>query len=125
MKKSILITMMLIGVIAAGSVTGCIGVRKGYHTYIMRGMILEVSDKDVYLCIGSYDGAQVGQEYEVFRNIPEGTVSGPRSATAYYKKEKSGAVKIVEIVDVHYARAVVISGIAEKYSVVELERTIN
>lgn len=102
---------------------GCSTVERSYHQYIMRGQILDVTGNEVYLCIGTRDGAVVGQELEVIRNVPV-RASGPKgSLHALYRREKVGTVKILSIVDEHYARAAVITGIAEKNNMVELNRT--
>ncbi len=85
-----------------------------YHGVLMKGSIIEASDSDVYLCIGSKDGAAVGQELDVYKVIRV------RRATPTFKRVFSGRVKITEIIDEHFARATVISGKAEKDDIVEL-----
>lgn len=95
-----------------------------YHGVAMKGSIIEASNSDVYLCIGSRDGATVGQELDVYkvtrRQSYVGTVSVPIIPS--FIRELSGKVKITEIVDEHFAKAKVISGKAEKHDVVELDR---
>jgi hypothetical protein len=86
-----------------------------YHGLLMKGSIIEASDSDVYLCIGSKDGATVGQELDVYKVI---RVARARPAT--FRREYAGKVKITEIIDEHFAKATVISGKAEKYDIVEL-----
>jgi hypothetical protein len=85
-----------------------------YHGFIMKGSIIEASDSDVYLCIGSKDGASVGQELDVYKIIQRQSKATP------FRREHTGKVKITEIVDEHFAKATVISGKAEKYDIVEL-----
>jgi hypothetical protein len=88
------------------------------HGYLMKGTILDTSDSDVYLCIGSRDGASVGQELDVYayeRYTPPGVKSAPT-----FKRINTGKLKITEIVDEHYAKAKVISGKAELHATVEL-----
>ncbi len=87
-----------------------------YHGFIMRGSIIEASNSDVYLCIGSKDGASVGQELDVYKVV---AVSGARPV---FERVHTGKVKITEIVDEHFAKATVISGKAEKNNIVELVR---
>ncbi len=89
------------------------------HKYLMRGQILEVNADTAYLCIGSADGAEVGQELTVYRFIRTGS-PGPRSSVSY-KREETGKVKITEIVDEHMANAKIISGKARQHDVVELK----
>jgi hypothetical protein len=85
-----------------------------YHGFLMKGSIIEASDSDVYLCIGSKDGATVGQELDVYK-IVMGTRAWPR-----FSRVQTGKVKITEIIDEHFAKATVISGKAEKNDIVEL-----
>ncbi len=97
------------------AVTGCASFGSISHKYIMRGQILEAEGSDVYLCIGSADGAQVGQEFSVYRFVKSG-----RRYPSVLKQEK-GTVKIIEIVDEHYAKAKVLTGEAKVNDVVELK----
>ncbi len=85
-----------------------------YHGYIMRGSIIEASDSEVYLCIGSKDGATVGQELDVYKLI---RVTRARPT---FRREFTGKVKITEIIDEHFAKAAVISGKAARDDIVEL-----
>ena len=87
------------------------------HGFFMRGMILEKYDSQVYLCIGKKDGATVGQELDVIKIITSG---GHPSTGLTFKREITGKVRITEIIDEHFAKAVVISGTADKNSIVEL-----
>lgn len=95
--------------------TSCASIQRGYHAYVMRGSIVDVSESHVYLCIGSKDGAAVGQELNVYKIVQTST-----SKNRVFRKEFTGKVKIAEIVDEHFAKAEVISGKAEKNDVVEL-----
>jgi len=88
-----------------------------YHAYLMKGNILEASDSDVYLCIGSKDGASVGQELNVYKVIMNPQEPLARRAS---KGVQTGKVKITEIFDNRIAKATVISGKAEKGDIVEL-----
>jgi hypothetical protein len=92
----------------------CATMGKAYHNYLMKGSIIETYDSDIYLCIGSNDGAAVGQELDVYKII---TINKARST---FQREHSGKIKITEIVDEHFAKAKVISGKAEKNDIVEL-----
>ena len=85
-----------------------------YHRYIMKGSIIEASDSEVYLCIGSKDGARVGQKLDVYRIIYSGFRGKP------FEQVLTGKVKITEIIDEHFAKAIVISGEAKKDDIVEL-----
>jgi hypothetical protein len=85
-----------------------------YHRFLMKGSIIETSDSEVYLCIGSKDGASVGQELDVYK------VVRVTRARPTFRREHTGKVKITEIIDEHFAKATVISGKVEKNDIVEL-----
>ena len=112
---SFLIAMLFI--LAAG----CATMQTVEHKYIMKGQILHVSDGVAYLCIGSADGAKVGQEFPVYRyeRLP---MAGPKQTTPSFKRESVGSVKITEVVDVHYANASILSGNIKVHDVAELGR---
>jgi len=80
----------------------------------MKGSIIETSDSEVYLCIGSKDGASVGQELDVYKTTQR------QSKVTPFRRVLTGKVKITEIIDEHFAKATVISGKAEKNDIVEL-----
>ena len=86
-----------------------------YHSFLMKGSIIETSDSDVYLCIGSKDGASVGQELDVYKIIQR-----QWQLKIPFGREHIGKVKITEILDEHFAKATVISGKAEENNIVEL-----
>lgn len=88
-----------------------------YHGFLMNGNVIEASNYDVYLCIGSKDGASVGQELDVYKVIPV------TRARPTFRREHTGKVKITEIIDEHFAKATVISGKAEKDDIAELTRS--
>jgi len=87
-----------------------------YHGFLMKGSIIEASNSDVYLCIGSKDGASVGQELDVYKILQR------RSKATLFRREHTGKVKITEIINEHFAKATVISGKAEQNDIVELTR---
>lgn len=87
-----------------------------YHRYLMRGSIVEMTGDSVVLCIGSEDGATVGQELAVYR-----VERGRGSRSPMFERVKAGRVRIVEIVNGHFARADVVDGEASPNWIVELE----
>ncbi|HBL26597.1 MAG TPA: hypothetical protein DD490_07170 [Acidobacteria bacterium] len=89
------------------------------HTFFMAGSIIEASAEGIYLCIGSPDGARVGQQLDVVR-ITRVPSHGPKQQGARFKREKIGTVRIDAIVDEHFAQATVTSGRAEKGDIVRL-----
>jgi hypothetical protein len=107
-------------VIFLAATAGHASLESAGHKYIMRGQILEVTGDMVYLCIGSSEGAQVGQEYAVVKFIK---VPNPNSKSPwpYFNREEAGVVKITEIVDEHMARAKIVSGVAKENYMVELK----
>ena len=112
----------ILGVVLAISIialAGCASLGSVGHKYIMRGQILEAAGTDVYLCIGSKDGAEVGQEYAVYRFVRE--IGTNPKVPPRFRRDEKGAVKITEIVDEHYAKAKVVAGEAKVNDIVELK----
>jgi hypothetical protein len=103
-------------------ITSCATIEKAGHKYIMRGQVLEVSDNIAYLCIGSKDGAQVGQEYTVYRFVKVPNPYSRPGAQYSFKREETGRIKITEIVDEHMATAKVVRGEVKENDVVELNQ---
>ena len=86
-------------------------------TVLTKGSIVETLNTVVYLDIQNGGGASVGQELNVYKTIlypPE------RLATGVSRGAQTGKVRITEILDKRSAKAVVISGKAEKGDIVEL-----
>ena len=117
MKRNYILGAVLAIFIIA--VAGCASLGSAGHKYVMRGQILEAEGSDVYLCIGSKDGAETGQEFAVYRFVKE--ISPNPKLPMRFNKEEKGAVKITEIVDEHYAKAKVVAGEAKVNDVVELK----
>lgn len=114
-SKPIITTLSIIMFIVAG----CATIDTAKHKYIMRGQILESTNEEAYICIGSADGAEVGQEYKIYKftRMPDTKSNRPN-----YRKELKGKIIITEIVNDHYAKARVLSGEARENDVVELDR---
>jgi hypothetical protein len=90
--------------------------QKGYHGLLMRGSIIETSDSGVYVCLGKKDGATVGQELDVYK-----IKAAPHTKGGFqFTREKTGNIRIIEIVDDHFAKAVIVSGKADINAIVEL-----
>ena len=105
-------------VIGLFTVVACAAIQQSpaYHRILMKGSIIYTTDTGVYLCIGKKDGATVGQELDVYKITYTGQPKAPS-----FKREKTGKVRIIEIIDEHFATAVVVSGTAVKNDIVELE----
>jgi hypothetical protein len=111
--------IMTLSIIALSIIASCASLETARHNYIMRGQILESTNAGIYLCIGSADGAEVGQEYTVYKFIKTEDV---KTNIPRYSREETGTVKIIEIVDVHYAKAKILTGEAKANYVVELHK---
>jgi hypothetical protein len=101
---------------------GCATLDSAKHKYIMRGQVLEITGDTAYLCIGSHDGAQVGQEYTVYRFVKVPNYKSRGTVNYIFKKEKTGGIKITEVVDEHMATAQIMGGEVKEHYVVELEQ---
>jgi hypothetical protein len=87
----------------------------------MRGQVLDVTDGVAYLCIGSKEGAEVGQEYAVYRSVKEWN-PGTKYRPFTYKRLETGKIRIEHIVDDHYATAEILSGDVKENDLAELSR---
>ena len=99
---------------------GCASLESAKHEYIMRGQVLEATGDTAYLCIGSHDGAQVGQEYTAYRFVKVPNYKSRGTVNYTFRKEQTGEIKITEIVDEHMATAKVVRGKVKDHDVVEL-----
>ena len=100
----------------------CAALNSAGHKYVMRGQVLGVTDDIVYLCIGSKDGAVIGQEYSVYTFIQTKSLNKKGNERLEYTKKDTGTVKLTEIVDEHYAKAKITAGEAKVNYVVELRQ---
>ncbi|MBI5593574.1 MAG: hypothetical protein HY881_24240 [Deltaproteobacteria bacterium] len=117
MKSNFMI--MSLTIIALSIITSCASVETARHEYIMRGQVLESTRDGIYLCIGSADGAEVGQEFKVYKFE---RMQDLKPMQPNYKREETGTVKITEIVDEHYAKAKVLTGEVKVNYLVELHK---
>ncbi len=119
MRKTSILNLFLAMLFIAAA--GCATMKAAEHEYVMKGQILDVSDGQAYLCIGSADGAKAGQEFPVYRyeRVP---YAGPKETAPSFKREQVGSVKISQVVDVHYATAAILSGDVKVHDVAELGR---
>ncbi|PCI72981.1 MAG: hypothetical protein COB38_02200 [Gammaproteobacteria bacterium] len=88
------------------------------HDYLMKGQVIDVKDNDdIVVCVGTDDGAKVGQMLNVYRFIERHPdIESPDQ----YARVDVGKVVIEEIVNEHYAIAKIIDGSIEKYDTVQL-----
>jgi hypothetical protein len=122
MKRKLVLSFLAVMFVAAAATAGHAGTLKSmYHKYVMRGQILDVTGKSVYMCIGSSEGAKVGQKLAVVKFVRVPSASSSQSPVPTFKREEIGVVKITAIVDKHMARATIVSGTAEVNDMVELK----
>ncbi len=88
-----------------------------YQGSLRKGSVIGAFDSSVYLDIESKEGVSEGQELNVYKAIlyNQGQPLMPAA-----KGAQTGKVRITEILNNHLAKAVVISGKAEKTDIVEL-----
>ena len=91
------------------------------HKLLMKGQILDVIDNSAYLCIGSKDGAEVGDQFTVYKFTRTGNPNLEYAGHPYYKRDVVGKIKIIEIFDEHMAKANILSGEVKPNYFVELE----
>lgn len=115
MKPSRLILALALSATLAGCSTGG-GIR---HGWMMRGQVLALDEGVATICIGSSDGAAVGQVLAV-QHFTLKYRAGSRGVPSVTRSD-GGQVRITELFDEHYARGVVVRGSPAVNDVVELE----
>lgn len=91
------------------------------HEILMKGQILEVTNNSVYLCIGSKDGAEVGDQFIVYKFTRAVNPDSKYAEDPTFKKEEVGRIKITKIVDEHMAKAHILTGEIHPGYLVELK----
>lgn len=87
-----------------------------YHGNMMRGSVVSATGSEGVICIGSKDGATVGQILNSYKGNWQN-----EGKTARYARTPVGSVKITEIIDEHFAKVTAVSGKIEMGTIVELE----
>lgn len=98
---------------------GCISEGGIRHGWIMRGQVLALEDGVATVCVGSHDGARIGQVLAVHRITVKPGVSSRGSILI--KSSDVGQVKIIDLFDEHYARASIVNGTPSVNDIVELD----
>lgn len=114
---------VVLAAMVVGSLLGapsCAPFRRAYHARVMRGSIIDRTPSGIYLCIGSEEGARVGQVLTVYRISKERFRDHKDTPGLSFSRTPTGTLRITEILDEHFAVAVMVSGEAEVGSVVEL-----
>lgn len=112
-QKRIIISALLAVLLTA---MGCATMETAGHQYLMRGQVLEVKEGTAYLCLGTAEGAQVGQVFAVKRYVKMGLQKGGQPQ---YRVESVGTVRVTAV-ESHMANASIISGDVKAYDIVEL-----
>jgi hypothetical protein len=113
--------MLLIFLSFTTLATGCASNFR--HEYIMKGQVVDMPTEDsLVVCIGTNDGAEVGQVLDVYRYtydpaIAEGGGENP------IQSSHTGRVIIEQIFNEHFARAKILEGDIEKYDTVQLNKS--
>jgi methionine-rich copper-binding protein CopC len=115
MKMRTVLSVLL--VILFATTMGCATMESAGHKYVMRGSVLDVSDGTAYVCLGTEQGAKVGQEFMVFRYVK--TAANPKTQQPQYRVETVGRVKITAT-ESHMAHAKILNGDVKENDVVEL-----
>jgi hypothetical protein len=119
MKSKLVFNAFLVFLVLA--LAGCSRMESARHEHIMKGQILEVTDNSAYLCIGSKDGAEVGDQFVVYKFTRGVNPDSKYTSQPYYKRDQVGKIKITEIIDEHMARAKILEGEVKPHYFVELE----
>ena len=88
------------------------------HEVLMRGQILEADANSLVVCVGTRDGAEVGQVLDVIRHTR--VLHQHKSPGSRFKRETVGSVRIASLFDEHYATAEMVDGEAKVNDTVEL-----
>lgn len=92
------------------------------HSFFMRGSIVAEQAEGKVVCIGSEDGATVGQVLDAYRVVqlpgPSGKGAGPT-----FRRERTGHVRVDHVYDAHFAHVTVVDGTPAVHDIVELRRT--
>jgi hypothetical protein len=105
--RLLIVLMLMLALVVSSSMASA--EETGYrHKYLMRGQVLEVENQTLVLCIGTADGAEVGQELDVVRHVK--SQIPPKATGPNFQRQKVGKVRITTIFDEHYAEATVLDG---------------
>ncbi len=116
MKKRTFVSVLLVIIFA--TLAGCATLETARHKYIMRGSVLDVMDGTATICLGTEQGAQIGQEFTVYRYMRTAAPGG-KGTQVSYKIINVGTVKISDI-ETHMANAKILTGDVKVNDVVEL-----
>ena len=91
-----------------------------YHDYIMSGQVAAVDGKDILVCVSDTDGLKTHDVFNVYRTVyANGATSESESG---YSREFVGKIRLGEKQDMHFAKAIVLSGDVIRYDMVEMNK---
>ncbi|CCU72129.1 hypothetical protein [Thalassolituus oleivorans] len=111
-NKMLLSSVVLVVIIALGACSS-----QTYHKALMKGQIVDVEDGKIMMCIGSREGASEGDEFRVVRSTFRKDVV--EDGESDYELVEVGTVKILTILNEHYATAKVLDGDVKIYDIAE------
>lgn len=111
------ISKTVIFVIFTVVIAGCSNTQFS-HEYLMRGQVISTSN-DVVVCVGTADGAEVGQVLTAYRFVMN---DDNDDGADFFKRVDIGQVKINEIIDEHFAKVSVLKGEIKKNDMVQLNK---
>src|SRR5690349_10781649 len=95
----------------AFSAVGCTSVHHLHHTF-GPGEVLDVDGRTARIALGSEDRIRVGQEFVTYLSVllENRTRSVRDDGMPEYRTERTGRVRITEIIDAHHSRAEILEG---------------
>jgi len=97
---------------------GCQTTGNFRHSVLMKGSIVDWQGSEAVVCIGTNDGAKVGQELKVYK--VESVKHQDKELVSTFRKVETGEVKIIEIFNEHFAKASVLKGDVKTGYLVEM-----
>lgn len=114
LQRNLLLSTLALVALLSGCVEGGV-----HHGMIMRGQVLDLENGVATVCVGTQDGAKVGQVLDVYRFSSRVNSGSPKGGVTYSRSD-AGRVKITDLFDEHYAHAQVLTGNPTVNDVVEL-----
>ena len=97
----------------------CSSIRSVYQKTFMKGRIVELSNSEYLISIGTAENLKVGQVLKVYKYDTAAFLYDDEPRT--YEKRYTGTIKIISFENKYFARTALISGTAMKGSFVELK----
>jgi hypothetical protein len=120
MEKVMKHTIRLFTILAISLVflSGC--ATQVYHDYIMSGQVVSVDGKEVVVCVSDTDGLKTHDVFNVYRTVYDNGATSEGETN--YSREYVGKIRLGEKQNVHFAKAIVLSGDLIRYDMVELDK---